>query len=430
MRSIATYLNSQKQLSAWQVKKIRKESNEIYAIGQKPETLRCNQTVDYSVLLHTKAPTKGHIGESKCSFQVLPGQWRPLIDDSIERAGLVENPAYELTDKWQLQIKNNAVCDEKIVQNGDQLIYELTEGLQKLNSQTLGNCELASHEVFLESYELSLQNHLGLELVAPSTKIVFDFVLLSDDRQLENNVLLKRRFIDDFDYQSIIAEEAENLSLLKEAKLPETSDVPVILTGEALDTLFEYFITQANAQASYYGYSSFKKGESVYPEGSVAREPLNLSTDPMRRGALGAGFFDELGFPLKKVEMIKEGNLNEFATDGKMANLLGWPRTSKFSTVVVESGKESLESLRTDGVLELSRFSTFHPNGITGSFSGEIRLGFLHKNGKKIPVKGGSVSGITQQAFLNCTMSSETAVRENYSGPAAILFDKLTIAGA
>ena len=37
----------------------------------------------------------------------------------------------------------------------------------------------------------------------------------------------------------------------------------------------------------------------------------------------------------------------------------------------------------------LSKFSTFQPNTISGAFSGEIRLGYLHKNGKKIPSKSG-----------------------------------------
>jgi predicted Zn-dependent protease len=74
-------------------------------------------------------------------------------------------------------------------------------------------------------------------------------------------------------------------------------------------------------------------------------------------------------------------------------------------------------------------FRRFNPNTISGAFSGEIRLGYLHKNGKKIPIKGGSVSGSTQAAFARALKSCETAQRAAYFGPKGVFFERLTIAG-
>jgi PmbA protein len=77
----------------------------------------------------------------------------------------------------------------------------------------------------------------------------------------------------------------------------------------------------------------------------------------------------------------------------------------------------------------LKRFSTFEPNPITGAFSGEIRTGYFWKNGRKRPIKGGSVSGTMQEAFKAAFFSREMIQRESYLGPEAVRVDNLDISG-
>jgi PmbA protein len=246
---------------------------------------------------------------------------------------------------------------------------------------------------------------------------------------VEVNGFTSRRFLEQLDMAAILRRESEYLIDLQSAKAPPTGKFPVVLGEDALDTLFDFFTSQADASALYFNFSNFKQGESVLAQGKTPLEKINISTNPSIKGCKGAGFFDELGFPLAKLDLIKDGNLNDFTINGKFSSLLNMPRTTQLSTVEVAPGSTSYSDFLSDGVIELLKFSTFIPNGITGSFSGEIRLGYLHKNGKKIPIRGGSVSGNTQEAFVNARFSKETVKRENYSGPRGIFFQELTLAG-
>lgn len=97
--------------------------------------------------------------------------------------------------------------------------------------------------------------------------------------------------------------------------------------------------------------------------------------------------------------------------------------------IEVACGNTAYADFLSDGVLELTKFSTFQPNTISGAFSGEIRLGYLHRNGKRIPVKGGSVSGTTGLAFATAYKSAEATQRAAYRGPRGVFFENLTVAG-
>ena len=139
---------------------------------------------------------------------------------------------------------------------------------------------------------------------------------------------------------------------------------------------------------------------------------------------MSSGFFEPLGYPLAPLSLIEDGHLKNFTIAGKFSYLLDKPRTSALSNVIVQAGVTSYDDFMEDGVFELLRFSTFHPNSITGAFSGEIRLGYWHKKRKKIPIKGGSVSGVSQKDFLRVRFSRESLQREGYYGPKGVFFEK------
>ena len=369
-------------------------------------------------------------------FSYFPGEWRNIVQDTIERARLIGNPAYDLPEAWHLEIpkKENPVCDDAIVSEPAEQLYKINEKLTELSQgqsqkDTLFGCKLASYEVFLEKYETKMENSQGLELKTPSTKIIWDFVLISPNNEVEVNNLLRRRFLSHLNWEEILQKEAKQLVDLQQAKLPSTGNFPTIMADEAMDTIFDYFVSQADGNALYYGYSSFEKDISVYKDKQEAKEPLTIETDPTIEGGMRSGFFEELGYPLKPFTIIENGKLKNFTIGGKLSYLLKMPLTSSLSNIRVKPGKNSYDSFIENGVFELLRFSTFHPNPITGAFSGEIRLGYLHKNGQKIPIRGGSVSGISQEAFLKASLSREIISRESYNGPKGIFFESLTLAG-
>ena len=429
MKVLCSYLKS-KDLKAWHLGYTHKEGHEIYAIASQTEAIRCNTVSHYSLLLHQDKAKKEVIGESKADFQLFPNDWRRFIDDAMIRANLIENPAYLLPEKWEIPSSaKNPIYDETFDHDISEQLSKINDTLINLDVDFLHGCHLASHEIFLERYTTKIENSYGLSLRLPSTKILWDFVLISKNKKAEINCFSKRRFTKDFDWEKVLQKEARQLIDLQNAELPPTGEFPVVMADEALDTIFDYFTAQADGGALYYQYSCFEEGGSVYENQKNALEPLTIKTDPYVTGGMNSGFFEPLGYPLAPLTIIKDGHLENFTINGKFSYLLNKPKTSALSNIVVQSGITSYQDFLEDGVFELLRFSTFHPNLITGAFSGEIRLGYWHKKGKKIPIKGGSVSGVSQKNFLRARFSLESVQREAYRGPKGIFFEKMTLAG-
>jgi PmbA protein len=281
-------------------------------------------------------------------------------------------------------------------------------------------------ELYLEKFALQIQNSQGLNVKSESTRVVCDYVLTSADNNHEIMGIKKRRFLSDLRMEEQLEEDAATLAELEVAKLPPTGQHPVVMSGDALDSLFDFFIAQVDGHALFNQYSIFKQGDPVVRN---ALEPLTISSDNSLPGAMRSYSFDELGFETRKLCIIENSVVKSFMIDGRYADLLNLPQTSALMNVRVECGHTPYDDFLSDGVIELIKFSTFQPNTISGSFSGEIRLGYLHKNGKKIPIKGGSVSGSTQAAFSVALKSREVVQRSAYHGPRGVFFQKLTIAG-
>ncbi|HRP69075.1 MAG TPA: metallopeptidase TldD-related protein, partial [Turneriella sp.] len=182
-----------------------------------------------------------------------------------------------------------------------------------------------------------------------------------------------------------------------------------------------------DGHALFNRYSLFEKGDAVVRD---AKESLTIFSTPAIEGGMRSYAFDDLGFPIQEVCLIRDAHVENFLIDGRYADLLKMPATSALANVRVAHGSTPYADFLSDGVLELSKFSTFQPNTVSGAFSGEIRLGYWHKNGRKIPIKGGSVSGSTQSAFARAYKSREEVKRASYLGPKGVFFENLTVAGS
>ena len=162
--------------------------HEIYAIASETEVIRCNTVSHYSLLLHRSKQKKSFMGESKAEFQLFPNDWRQLIDDTITRASLTENPAYLLPEKWNIPSSvENPIYDETFENRTSEELNKINDTLISMDGASLHDCYLASHEIFLEKYTTKIENSQGLSLRLPSTKVLWDFVLISKNKEVEIN---------------------------------------------------------------------------------------------------------------------------------------------------------------------------------------------------------------------------------------------------
>lgn len=425
MRTLVSVLRKTRGLRGWQTSSLRKRSKEAFWVGTELETVRCNAVDNYALRIQTPVDD-ALMGESTTRFQGRPASIAQLVNETVARARLVKNPCFSFSSPYSpraaAQIFDPTVGEATL----DDLIA-LGSDIQQFHRRELQKFPLNSLELFFEHFTYSVENHRGLSVSASSTRVVCDYVLTAPDNRHEIMGLKRRRFLKDLALQDQLADDAAVLADLQVAQLPPTGEFPVVLAGDALDSLFDFFVAQLDGHALFNRYSVFSAGDAVLQN---EREPLNIASTPELAGGMRSYSFDELGFPTSRVQLIANSRVKNFLIDGRYADLLGLPRTSALMNIEVDSGVTAYADFLQDGVLELTKFSTFQPNTISGAFSGEIRLGYLHKAGKKIPIKGGSVSGSTQAAFARSLRSAERVQRGAYSGPKGIFFESLTVAGS
>ena len=104
--------------------------------------------------------------------------------------------------------------------------------------------------------------------------------------------------------------------------------------------------------------------------------------------------------------------------------------TGSFANIEIPAGAHPVQDLLGNGpVYHLVAFSWLNPDELTGDFVAEIKLGYRVEHGQTTPIKGGSLSGNLFEALGDARLSHETQFTGNYSGPAALRFEHLTIAG-
>ena len=414
--------------SAWEIRRLRKKSFQRYLIFNEQESQRVVENEKFLVTLYKKYEKDGQevLGESTLSLSE-GDDLREKLSAAWEMAGLVANPVFVLPEKG-LAYPPVQIVDLEIKEHPYHYLDSIRDDLVRA---PLDRVRLSSAEIFLELKEFEILNSLGLEQAQEETEILVEFVLLAEKgagfggeswgwKQGRNYSDL--RLGDELQKYARFALESQ------EAVIPRSGAYPVVFSEESLDTLFNFFMLQSSGPARFQGWSRLELDQPVLPE--IKGEPLTLSSNPFIPGLLKTRSFDDQGLPLNRVEIIRENIFRRRMNSKRYADYLQEPATGGATNLEVAPGQKSFQELLKGGpVYHLLRFSTFEPNPITGAFSGEIRTGYFLEDGRATPIKGGSVSGVMQQAFQEAYFSREITRRVAYLGPEAVRLEGLDIAG-
>ncbi|MEW5948027.1 MAG: metallopeptidase TldD-related protein [Thermodesulfobacteriota bacterium] len=427
LSEIADYLSSVKELTAWEVTQLKRRESQLYTVFKDVENIREVTTEEFQVRIYLtyERNARSFMGES--SF-VLTGDDlpRPKIESALEMARLIANQPFSLPEPGQAYHAVNAF-DAKIASDP---AYYLEQIHGELLAFSCPEIELSSSEIFLAESTYTLLNSTGLRARRAQTKIMLDFVLLAGNKDKEGEIdgLKRCRLYDDLNLAPTLSKYAAYARDLLKAEPPPTGLYDVIFAEEALDTFFNYFIAQAGGQAAYQGWSQFKENEPI--TGNPKGERLTLISDPFLPGGIKSKSFDENGLASEKVLVIENNIFKNRIANKRYADYLGIKPTGDFANVVVLPGKSSLKDFISSApALYLLKFSTFEPNPVTGAFSGEIRAGYLIDGDKRVPIKGGSISGTMSKAMQEIYFSRETTKRESYRGPLAVKVCNVNVGG-
>lgn len=212
------------------------------------------------------------------------------------------------------------------------------------------------------------------------------------------------------------------------AVLPPTGRMPVVLPASELATLLLAVGVHTSGQYLVTGMLQKKVGDTlIEPQGDA----ITIASDPLLAYAVASAPTDSSTVPARRLQLLERGVIRNMHVDAQFGAYLETEPTGPVGTLVWEPGTASAADLYADGpVLEVLAFSANMPDPMTGSFAAEIKMGYLHRGGERIPVAQGSVTGNVFEALARCRLSRETEEGKGYFGPSQVRFEELQVAGA
>jgi PmbA protein len=424
------------RFSAWQVTDVRGRSTQRYQTLTAVDTRRVVETHACEVRVHVQH-ADGTMGES--SFTVVDAaRVSGMLDAAFMRAQLVKNKPWTLpsaSDAGEVAVRT---VDPRVVESAAQVADEVGEAIVKQTRENKGT-ELSMSEVFCDFRRIQLRNSRGLEKTREDTAVYTEYVLLAPGKgneELEVYQSKRARTLADLAIAQQVDGDIEAAREAKDAVLPESGTCDVVLTGGAVEELFDAFVAHATASSKFEGWSRFADGAPILGD-DVTGDALTLASDATVAGGLGSYAFDDVGIAGRIVPCIVNGTFTARAADRRHACWLDVPTTGAWGNTVVASGPTSEAELcvPTSGraLYVLSRFSQLAPHVTSGALSGEIRFGHRISAGAtgvvRAPVRGGSLSTNVFDAFKSARFSSERAVRGRLVGPRSVRLDGVQITG-
>ncbi len=214
----------------------------------------------------------------------------------------------------------------------------------------------------------------------------------------------------------------------KAIPIPALKDIPVILTGEAVEGFFKYYQLKAAARMVYQKLSTTEIGDMVQ-QGEIKGDKVTATLKPYIPNSSKSRSYDDDGFFLKETTIIKDSKLLGYYAQKRYADYLEIKPTGGIQNVEINCGTTSIDDLKKGPYLELLNFSDFQMDPLTGNFGGEIRLGIYFDGITEIPVTLGSISGLAKAVEGDMLFSKEQQKLNSFIGPKYIKLNNVSIAG-
>lgn len=308
------------------------------------------------------------------------------------------------------------------------------------------NAFINSTEIFITTSTCRIINSNGVNASYTTTTYSGEFVVQCTspaDVELYNDFKYSSKDYNILD--SLSAKVANALIMVKDRSIAKafSEDMKydtVILEGQCVGELFDYYLKRLDASMIYPKYSSFDIGKSVVPEcelSNASATDKSINSDQVRcidsdsyrtlPDKLNITLTPKLpysceGIALKKLELIKDNIAQYITGNARFAFYLGINPTGECNSYKLECGNTSIEDLKTGKYLRVVNFSDFQMDSLSGQIGGEYRLAYYYDGTKEIPVTNGSISANINDIVKSVKLSSESQSSYNFDGPLAISY--------
>lgn len=400
------------------------ESLECFYVKKRLDLKRRTDVTDIAVTVYHLFEKEGQKMLGSSEVQIYQGMGKEEVKEALKAAyhaaALVCNPYYELFAGTK---------EEMIPATGSFAGHSLEENMKVMtgalyaadNQQTVF---INSAEIFAKKQTRHIVNSEGVDVGYEVYEVSGEYVVQCVEPQdVETYHSFSYR---DADTEALQRDVEESLSMTRARANayqapPKTGEYALILSGEYMRTLFNYYLERSAASLVYQKYSNYAIGQNVQGE-DVRGDALTVylkAKEPYSRE----------GIPMKDRILMENGELKTLHSGCRFSYYLGMEPTGDYRCISIPVGNTPLEELKTGPYLHVVRFSDFQMDSFSGHFSGEIRLAYWCDGENVIPVTGGAVNGSILKVQNKMTFSAERYRSSTYEGPLAVRIEGLTQEG-
>lgn len=428
-QSLKRALSAHARVVAWQIQLVQGSGRQTYLVLTEPETMRTTQveTITANVFVRD-GDTLGQASITLNPAEAAEAEKR--VDEAVYMAGLGGDELWSLPGSAptpDVEMFDPSVAGARAAAT--------SRGLVEAWRAAIGRsaADPSSMELFLGAADTALENSMGFEAEYRSTRLSLLSIVLAraNGKETERVSWEERRRAEDLNVAEIVGDAAGEATDLTRATLPPTGDYPVLIDAREMAALLSPIQANASAQGLYRKSSRFEIGESLPIEGEGG-EKLTFVTNAVMPYGLTSYAFDGNGVAGRRVELVKDNVFVRPWATKQYADYLGVEPTGAFANLELPTGEIPLADLQSDSgpVLHVRSFSWLTPDQARGDFSSEIRVGYLYENGKRRPIKGGSVSGNLFKALGGAHYAKDRVFLGSYLGPAAVRIEGVSVTGS
>lgn len=349
------------------------------------------------------------------------------IDQQVEKTFLnslmVSNKAWDLptklNDSYETVLTTDPVIAKDIVKAHERLHLEINDKVQ-----TLDKVKVNSGELFTNLKTTYFEMSTGLSGQKENSDIYFEIALEKLPLPNTQEVLKYKNAIsiEDANLSKFIDDLVEETLSINETELPKTSqNAAIMINGEAISDLMGELVSQLSAQREYDKTPFLTNGDTVIKDKKNATsDKLTLTLDPSTPVMAKTTPFTSEGMKPVKAQVICKDKVATQLINNRIGQYLGKEPNYIDGNIIVELGdlskQDILKSLGNKECIEVLTFSSLLINSNTLTWSSEIKLGKLWRDGEvQAIIKGGVVSGDFKENLSNFKFSNET-IKKNTTG--------------
>ena len=406
---------------AWEVTDEQEKGWEFYLIRHALDQNRAKNLESFKVKVYRKFDDFLGSAGATIPADADETEMKRIVAGLYQDAQYVRNPVYTL-NKPNGEKDNGNETDRTDLKAISRDFLETVAAVPETESEDLNSCE-----IFVSEIRRRFLNSEGIDVTAVFPKSMVEAVVNArkDGQEIE---LYRMYDCGTCDREQLTKDLTETMRYgrdkLNAEATPALEKADLILSTDAAREVYSYFIYRLSAGWVYRGVSDWKIGDDVAPENMTIRTATFLPNSSQNAA------YDSEGAKIRDMTLIENGKALHNWGSRQFSQYLGQENSFIASNFAVSGGSESLEEIRKDDYLEVVEFSDFQVDFVTGDIAGEIRLGYLHKDGKTIPVSGGSVSGSMSELVKHMQFSKESRQYDNMLIPAVTRLNGATVTGA